>query len=66
MSFFIIISDIVMPDEGVKAELELGEPPQEYLDWALKELGELPDVRIQKLDELRNLIYGKYIKWINK
>lgn len=50
-----------MPDEGVKAELDLGEPPQEYKDWALKELGELPEVRVQKLDELRNMIYGEFL-----
>ncbi|KRT82609.1 CRAL-TRIO domain containing protein, partial [Oryctes borbonicus] len=51
--------NVIMPDEGVKAELDLGEPPQEYQEWALKELGELPDTRVQKLDELRDMIYER-------
>lgn len=46
-----------MPE--VLAQLDLGEPSQEVLDWAYKELGEDPDTRCEKIEEFRNLIFER-------
>ncbi|KAF2879460.1 hypothetical protein ILUMI_26707 [Ignelater luminosus] len=46
-------------EEEVISALDLGEPPQEILDYAKKELGEDPETRCQVLEEFRDLIYEK-------
>ncbi|XP_022908326.1 alpha-tocopherol transfer protein-like isoform X2 [Onthophagus taurus] len=51
--------DCRMPEEDVKAELDLGEPPKEYLEWAERELGETEEVKKKSLDELRQMIIEK-------
>lgn len=45
----------------VRSELDLGEPPQDVLDYAEKELAEDPETRCQVLEEFRDLIYGNWI-----
>lgn len=52
--------EIVMPsDNPVLAALDLGEPPQELLDYAKKEINEDPDTRCQVIADFRNLIYER-------
>nr|CAH7741003.1 unnamed protein product [Callosobruchus chinensis] len=46
-------------DTDVLSELDLGEPPQELLDWAKENLNEDPETREELLEELRNLIYER-------
>lgn len=48
-------------DNEVKAELELGEPPQELLDWAKREIGENPETRCQVISDFRDMIFGRYL-----
>lgn len=38
--------------------LDLGEPSQEVIDYARRELGETDDVKCRTLQELRDMIYG--------
>lgn len=47
-------------DNEVKSELELGEPPQSYLDYARNEVGEDPETRSQVLQDFRDMIYGEF------
>lgn len=47
-------------DNAVKSELYLGDPKQCLLDYAKEELGEDPETRSQVLQDLRDMIYGKY------
>ncbi|KAF5300281.1 hypothetical protein FQA39_LY11138 [Lamprigera yunnana] len=52
--------DSQMPsDNPVLAALDLGEPPQELLDYAREELGEDPDTRCQILEDFRDFIYER-------
>lgn len=46
-------------DNEVKAELDLGVPPPEVLEYARKEVNENPETRCQKVSELRDMIYGE-------
>ncbi|PNF14739.1 hypothetical protein B7P43_G08927 [Cryptotermes secundus] len=45
--------------EDVAAELDLGEPSDELKDFARRNLGELPDTRLNLVQELRNVIYER-------
>lgn len=40
-------------------ELDLGEPPQDLVEYAAEELGEHPETRLQVVQELRDMIFGK-------
>lgn len=53
---------MILSEPEVLAELDLGEPPQELADWAKEHLDEDPETRCQVLQELRDMIYGKYFK----
>lgn len=58
---------MIPPVPEILAQLDLGEPPQELLDWARKNLNEDPETRCQVLQELRDIIYGKVFSlWENK
>ncbi|EFA03949.1 alpha-tocopherol transfer protein-like isoform X2 [Tribolium castaneum] len=46
-------------DNEVVAELDLGEPPKELLDWAKEHLGENPDTRCQIISDFRDMIYAR-------
>ncbi|XP_044266469.1 clavesin-2-like [Tribolium madens] len=46
-------------DNEVVAELDLGEPPKELLDWAKENLGENPDTRCQIISDFRDMIYAR-------
>lgn len=45
--------------EDVAFQLDLGEPPQELLEWAKENLGETEEEKSMKLYELREMIYEK-------
>lgn len=47
-------------DNEVTAELDLGPPPQELLEYARKEVNEDPETRCQVISEFRDMIYGEY------
>lgn len=47
------------PEIEVKSELDLSEPTEEILLWAKNNINENPDTKYQKLEELRDLIFGK-------
>ncbi|KAJ8911532.1 hypothetical protein NQ315_005902 [Exocentrus adspersus] len=44
-------------DTDVLAELDLGEPPQELIEWARENINEDPETRCQKLEEFRDMIF---------
>lgn len=46
-------------DTEVLPDLDLGEPPQELLDWAREHLNENPETRDQVLQDFRDMIFGK-------
>ncbi|RZC32645.1 alpha-tocopherol transfer protein-like [Asbolus verrucosus] len=46
-------------DDEVVSELDLGEPPQELLEWAKENLNENPDTRYQVISDLRDMIYAR-------
>lgn len=46
-------------DSEVIAELDLGEPPKDLLEWAKENLGENPETRCQIVSDFRDMIYGK-------
>lgn len=49
-----------MPAESdVCMELDLGEPPEEVLEFARKELNEDPDTRCQVLEDFRDMIFER-------
>lgn len=51
---------LVMPGEtDCTLELDLGEPSQELLQWAEKEIGEHPGTKLQCIQDLRDMIFGK-------
>lgn len=50
----------MLGDNEVKAELDLGEPSQELVEWAKKEIKEDPEKKLQILNELRDMIYGTF------
>lgn len=43
----------------VLAELDLGEPPKELLEWAKKNINENPDTRCKDLEEFRDMIFSR-------
>lgn len=43
----------------VLAELDLGDPPKELLEWAKKNINENPDTRCKDLEEFRDMIFSK-------
>lgn len=45
--------------EQVLAQLDLGEPPEELLEWAKENINENPETKCQVLEEFRNIIYGE-------
>lgn len=47
-------------DNEIKFELDFGEPPDELLEYARKNIGENPETRCQVISEFRDLIYGKF------
>lgn len=47
--------------EDEQISLDLGEPPLEILEYARRELGETDEVKCQMLQELRDMIYGKFL-----
>lgn len=49
---------MIPSDTDVLAQLDLGEPPQELLEWAKENLNEDPETRCQVLEEFRDMIYG--------
>lgn len=53
---------MVPSDTEVLAQLDLGEPPEELLEWAKENLNEDAETRCQVLQELRDMIYGKIIE----
>ncbi|XP_028127985.1 clavesin-1-like isoform X3 [Diabrotica virgifera virgifera] len=48
-----------MSEVDVQSELDLGEPPQELLDWALENLNENPETREQVLQDFRDMIFER-------
>lgn len=48
-----------MPSPDYSADLDLGEPPPELLEFARLHCGEDPDMRLQAIADLRDMIYGK-------
>lgn len=46
-------------DNEIKAELDLGPPPQELLDWAKENINEDPDTRCQIINEFKDYIYSE-------
>lgn len=44
----------------VKAELDLGPPPPELVEYAKREINEDPETRCQVISELRDMIYGEW------
>lgn len=49
-----------MQPDDVSVHLDLGEPPVELLEYAKENIGEIPDTRPAAVQDLRDLIYGKY------
>lgn len=49
-------------DNEIKAELDLGPPPPEVMEYAKREVNEDPETRCQVISELRDMIYGKWEK----
>lgn len=56
---FFLRADIMPSEPDVLYELELGEPPQELLDWAKENIRENPDTRCLIIEDFRDMIYGK-------
>ncbi|XP_011549836.3 alpha-tocopherol transfer protein isoform X1 [Plutella xylostella] len=48
-----------MPSPDYSVELDLGEPPPELLQYAREHCGELPDTRLQAVEDLRTIIYER-------
>ncbi|XP_067007616.2 alpha-tocopherol transfer protein-like [Anabrus simplex] len=48
-----------MLDDDVSMTLDLGEPPQEVLDYAREHIGESPDTRLRLLQDLRDMVYER-------
>lgn len=49
-----------MPGENeIKAELDLGPPPADVVEYAKREVNEDPETRCQVISELRDMIYGE-------
>ncbi|XP_056648666.1 alpha-tocopherol transfer protein-like isoform X2 [Diorhabda sublineata] len=48
-----------MSDVDILPDLDLGEPPQELLDWTKENINEDPDTRDQILENFRDLIFEK-------
>ncbi|KAJ8960654.1 hypothetical protein NQ314_006046 [Rhamnusium bicolor] len=46
-------------DTDVLAELDLGEPPQELLEWAKENINEDPEIKCQILEEFRDTIFER-------
>ncbi|XP_018569342.1 alpha-tocopherol transfer protein-like [Anoplophora glabripennis] len=46
-------------DTDVLAELDLGEPPKELLEWARENINEDPETSCQKLEEFRDMIFER-------
>lgn len=46
-------------DTDVLYELDLGEPPQQLLDWAKENIHENPDTRCLILEDFRDMIYSR-------
>lgn len=54
-----VIFSVSMPsDNDVLSELDLGEPSQELLNWAKENINEDPETRCQKIQDLRDMIFG--------
>ncbi|KAB0797137.1 hypothetical protein PPYR_08131 [Photinus pyralis] len=52
--------NVEMPsDNPVLSALDLGEPPEEVLDYARNEINEDPDTRVQIIEDFRDLIYER-------
>lgn len=48
-----------MPRPDCVEDVDLGEPPTELLEYSRMHCGEDPNTRLQAIDELRDMIYGK-------
>lgn len=46
--------------DDVNFHLDLGDPPEEVLEWSRKHLGENEEEKSMKLYELREMIFGAY------
>lgn len=68
VSLFTAIATVErMPgDNEVKAELDLGPPPPEVVEYAKREVNEDPETRCQIVSELRDMIYGEWNMKLNK
>lgn len=47
-------------DTDVLYQLDIGEPPQQLVDWAKENIRENPDTKCLILEDFRDLIFGMY------
>lgn len=52
-----------MPTPDYSVDLEMGEPPPELQDYARQHIGEDPNTKLQAIYELREMIYGKTLRY---
>lgn len=49
-------------DNEIKSELDLSPPSEELLEFARKEINEDPETRCQVISDLRDMIYGEFVR----
>lgn len=47
-------------DDDEEVNLDVGEPPEEVMEYAERVLGETDEVKCVTIQELRDMIYGRY------